>query len=377
MTDEPQTSEWFSPAQKKLVAWAVCFLAMAVVIVSSVAIVHYLAAFLAKFSSLLGSLAVAGITAMILRPLVDKIERVFKVGPLTAVIIIYSLAVLATILAAWLVLPALLTQSVEFAKKIPSIFDRAIESLTVWRHHNQFISDQEINHIVESIKANAQTLAFSIFQNLTTAGTKILSFFGFLAAFAVVPVYLFFFLQSKEDPMGKLREFLPFLKENTRDDVVFLVREFVSINVAFFRGQLVIGLLMGVCYAIGFSLSGLSAGLFIGLLLGFLNIIPYLGSILGILIVVPTGLFQEGGGWNVLFFCALTAGITQLLESWVFTPKIMGKQTGLHPVVIIVAVFFWGIALGGILGMLLAIPLTAFLVTAWRLLKKKYIKPVL
>jgi predicted PurR-regulated permease PerM len=50
----------------------------------------------------------------------------------------------------------------------------------------------------------------------------------------------------------------------------------------------------------------------------------------------------------------------------------MGKQTGLHPVAIIIAIFFWGTALGGILGMVLAIPLTAFLVTAWRLAKRKY-----
>jgi len=50
----------------------------------------------------------------------------------------------------------------------------------------------------------------------------------------------------------------------------------------------------------------------------------------------------------------------------------MGRQTGLHPVTIIFAVFFWGTALGGLLGMLLAIPLTAFVVTAWRLVRRKY-----
>jgi predicted PurR-regulated permease PerM len=50
----------------------------------------------------------------------------------------------------------------------------------------------------------------------------------------------------------------------------------------------------------------------------------------------------------------------------------MGKQTGLHPVAIIFAVFFWGEAFNGILGMLLAVPLTAFVVTVWRLLRHKY-----
>jgi predicted PurR-regulated permease PerM len=63
----------------------------------------------------------------------------------------------------------------------------------------------------------------------------------------------------------------------------------------------------------------------------------------------------------------------QAIEGWYLTPKIMGDRTGLHPVVIIVAIFFWGTALDGILGMILAIPLTAFFVTAWRLVKRKYL----
>jgi predicted PurR-regulated permease PerM len=65
--------------------------------------------------------------------------------------------------------------------------------------------------------------------------------------------------------------------------------------------------------------------------------------------------------------------IVQAVEGYVLTPKIMGDRTGLHPMVIIFAVFFWGAALGGILGMILAIPLTAFLVVFWRLAKEKYI----
>ena len=50
----------------------------------------------------------------------------------------------------------------------------------------------------------------------------------------------------------------------------------------------------------------------------------------------------------------------------------MGQQTGLHPVVVMVSIFFWGTALGGILGMIFGIPLTAFLIVAWRLLCRKY-----
>ena len=66
--------------------------------------------------------------------------------------------------------------------------------------------------------------------------------------------------------------------------------------------------------------------------------------------------------------------VVQAIESWILTPKIMGDRTGLHPAAIIFAVFFWGTAFHGVLGMLLAVPLTAFFVTAWRLVKRKYFR---
>ena len=67
-------------------------------------------------------------------------------------------------------------------------------------------------------------------------------------------------------------------------------------------------------------------------------------------------------------------GVVQAIESYLLTPKIMGDATGLHPMAIIIAMFFWGTAFGGILGMIMAIPLTAFGVVFWRLAREKYIQ---
>ena len=209
-------------------------------------------------------------------------------------------------------------------------------------------------------------------------GAWFMGIFGRAAGAAIIPVYLFFFLETNTDPTKNLREQLSFLKPDLIDDLLFLMREFAKIMVAFFRGQLLIGLIMGILLAVGFSLVGLKFGLFLGLLLGLLNIIPYLGTILGVATVLPIAYFDpdpESGGFLLLGLCTLVMVVVQMIEGYLLTPKIMGKQTGLHPFIVIVAIFFWGTALNGLLGMILAIPLTAFVIVAWRLLRKKYLDP--
>jgi predicted PurR-regulated permease PerM len=134
-----------------------------------------------------------------------------------------------------------------------------------------------------------------------------------------------------------------------------------------------VAFLQGCLFALGFSVVGLRYGLVLGLVLGFLNIIPYLGSIVGLGVAIPLALFQQGGGVWLLVAVLVVFTIVQMIEGYLLTPKIMGERTGLHPMVIIVAVFFWGSALNGIAGMILAIPLTAFLVVFWRLAKERYI----
>ena len=209
-----------------------------------------------------------------------------------------------------------------------------------------------------------------------SAGAGLVRGIGGFLAWVVLPVYFVFFLTLEPRAVDGARV-LPFLKPDPRKDVIFLVQEFVNIVVAFFRGQLIIAFLQGLLFAVGFSIVGLRYGFVIGLLLGFLNVVPYLGSIIGLGAALPLALFQDGGGWPKLASVLLVFLVVQLIEGYVLTPRIMGERTGLHPLAIIVAVFFWGQALGGIMGMIFAIPLTAFLASLWRLVREKYITELL
>ena len=235
------------------------------------------------------------------------------------------------------------------------------------------------NRVVESFGTQGGEIAKKSAEVLKSAWSGILDLFAKITYLAVIPIYLFYFLGTNRNLIDDLERELSFLSDSIREDLIFLIREFVGIMVAFFRGQLLIGMIMGIGFAIGFSVSGLKFGITLGLFFGLLNVVPYLGSIIGITTVLFLAYFQpggiaDGGGYEVLIGCGITFVAVQLFESYFLTPKIMGEQTGLHPVVVIVSIFFWGTALGGILGMIFGIPLTAFFITFWRLLCKKYFR---
>lgn len=122
---------------------------------------------------------------------------------------------------------------------------------------------------------------------------------------------------------------------------------------------------MGTLYAMSFTLIGLNFGLLVGLVLGLLNIVPFLGSLIGLMVVLPMAYFQPEGSFQLLLLAGVVFAAVQLVESWLLTPKIMGNRSGLHPALVVISLFFWGTVLGGIIGMVLAVPLTAFMVAIW------------
>lgn len=367
-----------SPAQRKLVGFALSFGAIVGIVVLLGLIFAALGRFIDNFSSVIWPIATAGILALILRPVVTLFQRRLKLRRLSAVVLLYGLFVLAVTGVLLAFAPAVISQVIDFIAYLPVLWQNTLK----WGEQHfpdwlaiarRYLENPAVKGTLDTLAQQAQDLVAQIAPSLKQAGAGIFGFFGLIASLAIIPVYLFFFLLSgNDDPVKKLPEHLTFLKPEHRADVVFLLREFLGIIVAFFRGQILIGLIMGVLLAIGFSFGGLRFGLALGLLVGLLNIVPYLGSILGLSVVIPLALLQQGGGIGLVAVCLGVFIAVQLIEGWLLTPRIMGQQTGLHPVAIIFAVFFWGHAFGGILGMLLAVPLTAFFVTAWRLARKKY-----
>lgn len=374
----PERPPLFTPTQVRLVGFSLAFLAVVVSGYLLIRIVDKTLGLVGMFSGVLWPLITAGILALVLMPLVLLLESKLRFSRLAAVVSIFGAFVLALTGLGITVVPPAISQLLDFIGFMPALWERAIsygqDHYPQWVETVQrYLANPTIKGAVNKLMEEAQGLVSHAVPSLKAAGSGVLNLFGFFTSLAVIPIYLFFFLLSSGDPTKNLGDHLSFLKPGLRDDLVFLVREFVSIVVSFFRGQLIIGLIMGVLLAVGFSVIGLKFGLFIGLMLGVLNIVPYLGTIIGLSVALPLAFLQPDGGFQLVLLVLGAFVVVQNIEGWYLTPKIMGDRTGLHPVTIIVAIFFWGTALGGILGMILAIPLTAFFVTAWRLVKRKYL----
>ena len=451
MNDNLKSSSTLSDRQRRFLAFVLCFggaLALGCLFAVLVLILNKT---FDLFAGVIWSLAVSGMLAILLRPIVTFFEDKLNLGRMSSILLLYLLVIGSSGSAIWFLGGEVISQTREFigsaadwpakleakAKKSlpPETWEAFSEQAEVFKEYwkdllgpkdpalvlqlepkHQMIYDSlgideretfraldseermdflelaEVaqrkayldrknlemrNQAMEVMEKQGGQIAEKSAEVLKSAWSGLLGLFAKITYLAVIPIYLFYFLSSNRNFFDDLDQELSFLSDSLRQDLVFLIREFVGILVAFFRGQLLIGMLMGVGYAIGFSLSGLKFGITLGLLFGLLNVVPYLGSIVGIVTTLLVAYLQpagiaETGQWSILVGCGLSFALVQLIESYYLTPKIMGQQTGLHPVVVMVSIFFWGTALGGILGMIFGIPLTAFFIIAWRLLCRKY-----
>ncbi|MEM6456445.1 MAG: AI-2E family transporter [Acidobacteriota bacterium] len=376
-------TQHLSDRQKSVLAAALTTLGVVILIGAVGAVFYLLGRFLAVFAHVFLPLAVAGVAALVCKPYFDLLTDRARLSPPFALVVLFLSLLVPLIGFTWVFGGLVVEQITDLVAKTPkswSVIEERLEAyapqmVAWWRESAPAQSIRAwIDSHNDTLLGVAQNAGRALWDQIMIAGKGVASLIGVLLAWIVAPIYFaFFLLADPEGPKNWSASTLPFLKAETRKDVAYLVHEFISIIVAFFRGQLIIALIQGVLYALGFSVVGLRYGLILGLMLGFLNIIPYLGSLIGLGIGLPLALLQEGGGLWLVAAVLVVFTIVQMIEGYVLTPRIMGGQTGLHPMVIIVAIFFWGTALPGLLGMILAIPLTAFFVVFWRLLREKYI----
>jgi len=181
---------------------------------------------------------------------------------------------------------------------------------------------------------------------------------GFLLSLVMVPIYLFFLLKERPAIQRSWREYLPLRNSPLKDEVAAVLSQINNYVIAYFRGQLLVCLIDGMLIGTALFCVGLNFAPLIGLLVVVLTMIPYVGIVL---CWVPAVLIAaaQWGDWTHPLIVTGVFLIVQNLEAIFVAPRIVGNSVGLHPMTVIVSIFIWGLLIGGLLGPILAVPLTA------------------
>lgn len=178
-------------------------------------------------------------------------------------------------------------------------------------------------------------------------------------------MYLIFLMIAFPDIRANWRKYVP---EKYLHQVSTIVHEMnVNMN-AYFRGQGLVALCVGILFAIGFSIIGMPMGFVMGIIIGILNLVPYMQA-LGIppcILLCLVKSAQTGQPvWLTLLLMAIVFLVVQTIQDYLLVPKIMGKVTGLGPAAILLSLSFWG-ALMGVIGMIIALPLTTLMISCYK-----------
>ena len=210
---------------------------------------------------------------------------------------------------------------------------------------------------------------------LSNSSGKVLGFFGLIIGFAMIPIYLYYFLKESEGIKDGWTDYVPLRASHFKDEVVKTLREINGYLISFFRGQVLVAFIDGILVGIALTVFGLPYGLLIGVFMAFLGIIPYIGNILCLIPACIIAYFHGASEpfglpqwWYVTGVLAIFI-VVQQINSLVTAPKIVGDSVGLHPMTVIFSMLFWSLILGGFLGALLAVPMTA----AVKVLFRRYV----
>ncbi|MBO6539135.1 MAG: AI-2E family transporter [Rhizobiaceae bacterium] len=327
-------------------------------------------AFLYIFSSILLPFLAGMILAYFLDPVADWLERL-GLSRLAATIVILVGFLLVFVLGLMVVIPVLGSQFAGLIAQLPDYLSRLQDLITRydpgWLEENVGVDPASLRENLSALLSQGASFLSTLAQSIWNSGRALIDIAGL---FVVTPVVAFYMLLDWDRMIARIDGWVP------RDHLQTVRRLASEINrstASFVRGQGTVGLIMGISYAIGLTLVGLNFGLLIGLIAGLIGFIPYVGSVVGLVLSVGVALVQFWPEWQ---WVAAVAGIFfagQMIEGNILQPKLVGSSVGLHPVWLMFALFAFGL-LFGFVGLLIAVPAAAAIAVLVRFAIDQYLE---
>lgn len=363
------SSKYPTTWQRKVIWAAVTALALGAIGWVALKLILIAANVVGFLQPLLIPFAVAAVLAYLLEPVVEKL-CLLRLPRTTAVLIVFGAFITSATLILFWIIPILTQQSIEFGKDVPSYVEKARTMLIsfVARYEEYYANSPYLQEAIAWVQKQAPTVVEKLWAFVRGSLGGFLGGLGFLLGLIITPLYLFYFLKESAKIRQRWSDYLPLQASHFKDEVVASLTEINGYLIAFFRGQLVVSFIDGLFIGLGLLILGLKFGLLIGLFVAFLGLIPYLGIFLCWIPAVIIAAVQFGDWQHPLIVTAIFIGVNQI-EGILLAPKIVGSAVGLHPLTVIASVIGWSLLLGGLLGAILAVPLTATL----KVLLRRYI----
>lgn len=290
---------------------------------------------------------ISALFSFMLLPMARGVERWGVprwVGALLGTIVLISVVLGAFFFLGW--------QLARFGKDLPELqaaFTEKGMGVLAWiEDRTSFDQREQVqwfnSHINELVEYGGKTL-LSVFSST-----------GATLAFVVpIPIFVFLLLLLKD----KFRIFFQQVGQKSNGLVLDVMVRISKLSRKYLRGVLIVLIILGVLNSIGFLILGLKYAILLGFLAGFLNIIPYIGVLIGSLFPIVIALVTKDSMWYAVGALGICV-FTQFLENNFITPKVVGSSVSINPLASILALLGFGM-LWGLVGMVVAIPLTGML----------------
>ena len=329
------------------------------IIFLSLFVLNYLSAVLLPFF-------IAWVMAYLMYPVVIFFEKRLHIKVRAISIILAMLTAIAGLSGViYLIIPPMIEQFSTFTRLATTYLHQAAhidnipETITAW-----------INNHSTEIEKYLKSDDFS--DTLKEAMPKVFSFIGHtwsvvmsIAASCIILLYMFFILLDYE---YLSKNWIRIFPKSTHHFWQELAQDAANALNAYVRGQCLVALTMGILFCIGFTIIGFPMAIGLGILIGILDLVPYLHTFALIPTAFLAGLKALDTGqsfWVVFGLALLVFAVVQVIIDMVVTPKIMGKQMGLNPAILLLSLSVWG-ALLGFIGLIVALPLTTLIMAYWK-----------
>jgi predicted PurR-regulated permease PerM len=336
-----------------------------VMLVAAIAVAYFV---LDSLSGVLLPFAIAWLLAYLLQPLVSFIQHKLKVKyRMLSIIVALLLICLFVYGCLMLVVPSLLEEIFELKDLILSLINKGLTNSTIPQPVMEFFMDLVDENYFKSLLntefgSEINSMLLERVQMIIFGTVDVIQA---LFAFFIILLYLFFILMDYEKISDGWIHLIPVGK---RDFANMVANDVKSGMNAYFRGQSLIALLVGILFSIGFLIIDFPMAIGLGLFIGVLNLIPYMQTVgfIPTLILAFVKANDSGQNFWIVLLCALAVFVVvQAIQDLILTPRIMGSAMGLNPAIILLSLSVWG-SLLGIIGLIIAPPLTTLLISYYR-----------